>query len=88
MNWFRRHLNWTLLLAIVASAALVLQFIPTLPAVAEVLLWPWLIFVVFVSGWTLRQKGQSLFHLFWWLLGWIGVVVIVCLRNKNEVAIR
>ena len=60
MNWFRRHLNWTLVLAYL------LWFVPNAgeSVVAQRFALVALIFLTVVSGWVIKQKGRSL----WWIL--------------------
>jgi len=41
--------------------------------------------VIFVTGWALRKKNRSLLHLLWYLLTWIGAIVLLCLKNQSEV---
>jgi len=41
--------------------------------------------ILLVSGWALRKKNRSLLHLLWYLLTWIGAIVILFLSNKSEV---
>jgi len=62
MNWFRRHLNWTYVLAYL------LWFVLNLYADESVVAW-WLSLVaailwLVISGWVIKQKGRGL----WWLL--------------------
>ena len=69
MNWFHRHLNWTLALPgyVAAAAAWWLAFI---------IVWPGSIFValfyygclIWVILWYLRQKGRRWLHVFWLFL--------------------
>jgi len=67
MNWFRRHLNWSYVLAYLLWFVLNLygyesDIASWLSLVVAIL---WLV----ISGWVIKQKGRSL----WWiLLSWIG----------------
>ncbi len=77
MNWFRRHLNWTYVLAYLLS------FVLNLYADESVVAW-WLSLVtailwLVISGWVIKRKGRSL----WWiLLSWIGSPL--WLKNKKS----
>lgn len=77
MNWFQRHLNWTMILTALAWYIL---------AGIEGSGIGWLIGLVVcfpIYGWILSQKRRSL----WWLLilfvpfGWI---VFLCLENRSH----
>lgn len=66
MNWFRRHLNWTYVLAYL------LWFVLNLYGDESVIaLWLSLVAAILwlvISGWVITQKGRSL----WWtLLAWL-----------------
>jgi len=82
MSWFRRHLNWALILVWVGCVlSLNLGIL-----VMDVSILPWLcglcvVVVYFTAGWVLRQKGRSL----WWLalLG-LGLVVALFLEGARE----
>ena len=77
MSWFKRHLNWTLLISVVGGYAVAfglsfpLYFISSLfskpetsyKALVSVVWVLFLIFTTIVSGWILRKKGQSLWYL-------------------------
>lgn len=39
---------------------------------------------LFVGVWYLRKKGRSLWNLFWFLLGFIGVLILLLLENRRE----
>jgi hypothetical protein len=71
----------------------------------------YLLIILVVAGWVLRQKGRSLWHLLWFILGLygasfysassyrdipammgvfagslaLGVIIILCLKNKKMV---
>jgi len=94
MNWFRRHLNWTMVLAWVICISLAAIF----ASGAEVALsWGRLsgglillaIGCIFVglmwwaTIWAIKQKGRSLLHLFWLLVPF-GFIVLLVLKNLNE----
>ncbi len=44
-----------------------------------------LLIILIATGWALRRKNRSLLHLFWYLLTWIGMIVLLCLKNQSEV---
>ena len=94
MNWFRKHLNWTLVLtwviflpAGVLSAHLFRYSIlsPTTSSGFPVMLGAVAVVSVVViwvaTIWVIRQKGRSLLHLFWLLLP-LGFIAILVLKNK------
>jgi len=41
--------------------------------------------VLFATGWALRKKNRSLLHLLWYLLTWVGAIILLCLKNQSEV---
>ena len=91
-NWFQRHLNWTLVIALVVINAATFVIICLayyymveedadgvygLCVIANILL------TAVSGGWVLSQKGRSLL---WLLLSpfWIGWVVWLALDNKKQ----
>jgi len=65
MSWFKRHLNWTLVIAwllLSLLACFVLSMIGWFGILA------YLLMILVVSGWVLKQKGRSLTNLLWFLL--------------------
>ena len=77
MNWFERHLNWTVVLAtIVANVIFFLTF-------------DWgvaigcMVGLVIVCGWALDKKGRSLWNILWTLVPYVGMVIFLCLENKS-----
>jgi len=83
MSWFRRHLNWTLLL-VWLGVPLVLVMVSSLPKMDYITLLsiPWLVVVLFVWWWVLSCKGRS--H-WWMLLGGLGALITLYLRSKKVV---
>ena len=83
MNWFKRHLNWTILIA--AVAGLILPFSTGFAGMAilsMIMLIVQAVMVVGVCGWVLKQKGRSLWNLFWLLLGWwLGFFILMSMEN-------
>ena len=90
MNWFKRHLNWTILIA--AVVGLILPFSTIFAETATpyvIMLIIQAVIVVGVCGWVLKQKGRSLRNLFWLLLGWlIGIIILMSMDNVKLEADR
>ena len=94
MSWFKKHLNWTLVIALLAInaatfAIVFLAYYFWIVEVADVAYWLCLIgniILTAVAGaWVLRQKGKSLL---WLLLTpfWIGWVIWLALDNKRLIS--
>jgi tetratricopeptide (TPR) repeat protein len=92
MNWFERHLNWTMVLGIVGAYLVFFIAVFTIAlfdlSVSEVALSVigliiTLAILIPVWGWALRKKNRSL----WWLLLGLfvpfGFIVLFCLGNKS-----
>ena len=85
MNWFRSHLNWTIILFI-ALDAIVVVAIQLIGYTNDSVLMNIIVVVLgiasfFVYGWVLRRKNRRL----WWLLfnlTGIGWIVFLALGNK------
>ena len=103
MNWFREHLNWTVVFSWLASycvfigiAGLLVLLIPEdvhLNKVMEplslaiVLTVSFLLLPISVAIWTLREKNRRL----WWvLLLYVptGALFFLLLKNKKEIQLR
>jgi hypothetical protein len=100
MNWFQRHLNYTVVLSWLASELLFVILLAFGAFVLDPFIEPGgiadylsvaLVLILcialplLVSGWALRRKKRSL----WWLLILFvpfGWIVFLCLENKGEVA--
>jgi len=88
MDWFKRHLNWTLLFAsiLIPLIALLLAYTindslgTTFPSIVG---WILTILILVIYGWVLRQKNRSLWWLllFWWP---IGLFIYTGLSNNRE----
>lgn len=84
MNWFRQHLNWTVVLA----ALIALPVRALSEGIPDILL-SFLVFLIGLAivlgiiGWTLRQRNRSLFWLFMAIVpfGWI---VFFTLSNHTK----
>jgi hypothetical protein len=91
MNWFKRHLNWTFFIAWLVGIALYLAFILSITSLEglELFILSYSLFIIWlllVGGWFLRQKGRSLwFLLLLPFLREIGVIIFLCLENKSGV---
>jgi peptidoglycan/LPS O-acetylase OafA/YrhL len=95
MNWFQRHLNWTMVLVLAGLSLLI-----TIPGVliaftrydihwlavaliVKVFIPLIVAGVIITAVWVLRRKKRSL----WWLLMILvplGFIVWLCLKNKND----
>lgn len=83
MNWFQRHLNWTVVI-IMCATGLVVGFISGIFGLTEEV--PFLImwaaqFPVF--GWMLIKMKRRLWNLLWLIipLGWL---ILLLLENRSE----
>ena len=107
MRWFKRHLNWTIVVSWMVAALFWVIFGGSLgwhsdsatvievgPIVSSDAFGGWAVviglvgvptIILLVSGWALRKKNRSLLHLLWYLLTWIGAIVILFLSNKGKV---
>ena len=97
MNWFKRHLNWTLFLSACALQAVFYPLLVLLAGGASM----WDFWVAFAIGiliyygifeWILEQKGYkgrgygSLMPFWWvflWLTGWAGIIVLLLVKNRK-----
>ena len=84
MNWFKRHLNWTLIFAYAAGILAVFLLTSIGEGAATFGVFLCIAWVLGVSGWFLSQKGRSLWNICWLFLGWIGFIVLLCLANKKN----
>ena len=88
MNWFKQHLNWTFFIAWLVGIALYLASIPLIVSAEgpELFILSYSIFIIWlllVGGWFLRQKGRSLwFLLLLPFLREIGVIIFLLLENR------
>ena len=76
MNWFKKHLNWSLFFAGLIAIALTFMGSSVLIVFAVVAL-------LSVEIWYLLQKRRSLFYLLLNLLALIGFIVLLILENKT-----
>lgn len=85
---FQKHLNLTLLFVMIIGNLLAFWgtqmpddsnwgYIPIIAAV---------VLVIGTEIWYLQKKGQSMLHLFWNLLAWIGFIIILFLGDKRQKA--
>jgi len=91
MNWFQRHLNWTLVLTYLTPYLIIIILgtfgvlssgsVPTIPEALFLIIC--FIAGFFVFGWVLRRKNRSL----WWLLMVFvpfGFIVWLGLENRSQ----
>ena len=90
MNWFKRHLNWTLFLG---SCALQVAFYPLLVVFAGgASMWDfWVAFAIGILiyygifEWVLEKKGYKM-NSGWfllWLTGWIGIIILLLVKKRT-----
>lgn len=56
MNWFKRHLNWTYFLGLLATCVVLLASIPFSEAVAGIV---WFVCVCCLRVWVIARKGRN-----------------------------
>ena len=86
VNWFQRHLNWTLVLGIVAGYAVMFALSLLLFIVSEtedvyntlviVIFMLYVLSIVILSGWVLRKKSHSLWYLLLFLIPLWAIIEI------------
>lgn len=82
LNWFQKHLNLTVLFAIIVwSLILLLLFVINAAFLIAMYIVGGLLFLALLA-WVLRQKGQSLWFMVALLFLWW---IIFLIPNKNEV---
>ena len=95
MNWFERHLNWTMVFGLLGTyvagfmvGAVIYSVDPYVSDGAMYIIGfiVSLAILIPVWGWALRRKSRSL----WWLLMGLfvpfGFIVLLCLDNKSPAA--
>ena len=83
MLWFKKHLNWTMGLALLSALLLLPTVYLETPIVYIVLYISWIVFTLFTGGWVLKEKKRSLATLLWiFLIGIFAFVVIIALKNE------
>ena len=81
MDWFKRHLNWTMFIVWIGVPFLLLLIGEAIGNSEITLLCvPWLLVILITACWVLHQKGRSWA---WILLGGIGLFITFCLENKR-----
>ncbi|MFC2072852.1 hypothetical protein ACFLUU_09220 [Chloroflexota bacterium] len=89
MNWFRQHINWTFFLAWLVGIALYLSTIPIMvnsegPEIFILFYSLFIIWLLLVGGWFLKQKGRSLWYLLMLpFLREIGVIIFLLLEDRT-----
>jgi len=43
-----------------------------------------LVIILFMTGWYLKKKNRSALNYFWYLLFWIGAIILLFLQNRSE----
>jgi len=91
MNWFQKHVNWTMLLVwTISPASLITFIILDEKGINNPIVWGLYflflvggIFGLYIAQWGVRQKGRNLN---WWLLVFVpfGFIVLLCLKNKRQ----
>ena len=88
MSWFKKHINWTFFLSWIVGIALYLSTIPIMvnsegPEIFILSYSLFIIWLLLVGGWFLRQKGRSLWYLLMLaFLREIGVIIFLFLENR------
>lgn len=95
MNWFERHLNWTMVFGLLGTyvasfmAGVVIYSVDPYVSDGAMYIIGFIVslaILVPVWGWALRKKSRSL----WWLpLGLFvpfGFIALLCLENKSQAA--
>jgi hypothetical protein len=90
MNWFRKHLNWTMFLSWILALIIFLVSIPLYAQRenADVILYFmgfYFVVILLVSAWVLRQKGRSLWYLCLFFLREIYVIIICSMENRRTI---
>lgn len=87
MNWFKRHLNWTVILAAIGAYAIVIGLaLLSPPDTPEGVFDFFTLFIMAVvilpvSAWALIQKGRRLWWLLVYLIPYVGWVFFLILEN-------
>ena len=86
-NWSKKHLNWSLILY---------SWIVSIPAYAFIFVEDDLgyilgmVIVVILSYylviWNLKHKGRSAWNIFWQLVPYLGSIIILCIKNQEQLA--
>ena len=91
MNWFERHINWTVVLNYVLIT-MVVYMLAVEDSFTDYSFGSWVIWLcvwtLFIWIWALRKKKRSL----WWLLSlflpYIGGFIILLLSNKRTAQLK
>lgn len=94
LNWFERHLNWTLVLTWLAIfpigfivGFIMFMFYPYISdeSIGGLSVIVGLTWILLTNGWVIKKKRRSL----WWLLVvfipfiW-GLIILLCLKNRSQ----
>ena len=86
LNWFERHLNWTMILAMAPAGMIVLIGAATGSEDVAIAIGLMAVLGVFIFwGWALRKKGRSL----WWLLLFLflnifGLLLLFYVESRSQ----
>jgi len=86
MNWFKQHLNWTLIVGcgVVPEILLFPVYFSEDPSIGSFALVVLAVVIsLWIEVWYLKQKDRSLWNLCWNLLNLIGFIVLLCLTNMR-----
>jgi len=84
MAWFKKHLNWTMGLALLIGLLLFPTAFLETPIVYIALYITWIALVLFTGRWVLKEKGRSLATLLWiFLIGIFAFIVIIAMKNER-----
>ncbi len=95
MNWFQRHLNWTVVLLWAALLSTLLGIVILIESygseeisedfVIRIIVVVWVAGIFSVAAWALKQKRQSLWYLLLLVIPFVGWIIFLGLRNQREV---
>ena len=82
MNWFKRHLNWTILIVFVIGLILPFSIGFAGMEILSIILFIFqAVILIIACAWVLKQKGRSLWNLLWLLVGWLGIFLFLGMDN-------
>ena len=92
MNWFERHLNWTLVLSwifcmpifSVFGSVFIYGIEPGGRVITPIVGVIFLGLFLWTAVWVVKQKNQSLLWLFFLILPIFGVIILLLLDNRKQ----
>jgi uncharacterized membrane protein YeaQ/YmgE (transglycosylase-associated protein family) len=92
VNWFERHLNWTLILSWIIcipiygalGSVVVYRIEPGGGVVSGIVGVIFLGLFLWTAVWVVKQKNQSLLWLFILILPILGVILLLVLDNRQQ----